>query len=101
VCGKNGIIGFTTEPKFEIPAADFKAGDTYGVRAANEMGGLGAQVDVTAESGISSVTADSEAVSTVWYNLQGIRVAEGAKGILIKVETLANGRTVTTKTVVE
>lgn len=101
VCGKNGIIGFTTEPKFEIPAADFKAGDTYGVRAANEMGGLGAQVDVTAESGISSVTADSEVVSTAWYNLQGIRVAEGAKGILIKVETLANGQTVTSKTVVE
>jgi len=101
VAGKNGIIGFTTEPTFTIPAADFNVGDTYYVRAANEMGGLGAQTAVTAESGISSVTAANEVVSTVYYNLQGIRVADNAKGVLIKVDTLANGKTVTSKVVAE
>ena len=96
------IIGFTTEPKFTLPA-ESRAADAepvYSVRAANEMGGHGEAVTSVFDSslsGIGVVEADSEIVSTVWYNLQGQRVSANAEGILIRVDTLASGRTVTTK----
>lgn len=95
------IIGFTTEPKFELPVAGRAADDAvYSVRAANEMGGLGEAVKstYTALVGIDKVAAD-EPVETRWYNLQGQRVSDKAEGVLIRVDILANGQTVTTKVV--
>lgn len=101
VCKDGKVIGFTLEPQFEVEMS--RAADTvYSVRAANEMGGLGEAVAVGgATSAIDGIDADSAVVSTVYYNLQGMRVSENTQGILIKVDTLASGRTVTTKVVVK
>ena len=101
VCRNGKVIGFTLEPQFDI--TESRADDAiYSVRAANEMGGLGEAVSVGGStSGIDAVAAGEEVVSTVFYNLQGMRVGSDAKGILIKVDTLASGRTVTTKVVVK
>lgn len=101
ICKDGKVIAFTTEPKFEVNGS--RADEAvYSVRAANEMGGLGEAVAVGGStSGIGSVGVDSEIVSTVYYNLQGFRVSADAKGVLIKVDTLASGRTVTSKVFVK
>ena len=101
VCKDGKVIGFTIEPQFEV--TESRADDAvYSVRAANEMGGLGEAVKVGgATSAIDSIDADAEVVSTVYYNLQGIRVNSDTKGVLIKVDTLASGRTVSSKVVVK
>ncbi len=105
VCANGKIIGFTTEPSFTLPASVVaKAlGDptAYSVRAANEMGGLGAAVVATEGSSINTVEAANEVIATALYNLQGMRVAADAKGLLIKVDTLRNGKTVTNKVIVK
>ncbi|MDE6187903.1 MAG: hypothetical protein K2G17_07210 [Duncaniella sp.] len=94
------MIAFTIEPQFEVEAS--RAGEVYAVRAANEMGGLGEAVAVGgATSAIDGISADDAVVSTVYYNLQGMRVSEGTQGVLIKVDTLESGRTVSTKVVVK
>ena len=109
VTANGKIIGFTIENSFDLTSAAAVAAQdandaeaiVYAVRAANEMGGLGEAVIASNESAISSVTADSEVVDTIWYNLQGIRVAPATKGILVKVVTYADGTTQTTKVVVK
>lgn len=97
VCKDGKVIGFTLEPTFEV--SDEKA--AYSVRAANEMGGLGAAVKAELNSAINTIDADSQIVSTVWYNLQGMRVSPDTKGVVLRVDTLESGRTVTTKTIVK
>lgn len=97
VCKDGKVIGFTIEPTFEV--SDEKA--AYSVRAANEMGGLGAAVKAESTSAINTIDADSQIVSTVWYNLQGMRVSPDTKGVVLRVDTLESGRTVTTKTIVK
>ncbi|MCM1077251.1 MAG: pectinesterase family protein [Bacteroides sp.] len=101
ICKDGKVIAFTIEPKFEV--AESRAEDAvYSVRAANEMGGLGEAVTVGgATSGIDSIDADAEVVSTVYYNLQGVRVNADTKGVLIKVETLASGQTKTSRVIVK
>lgn len=95
VCANGDVIGFTTEPSFNI---DTTADVVYSVRSANEMGGLGEAV-IAGVSGIRDIVAEGEVVNTVYYNLQGIRVAPSTKGVLVKVDTLRNGSTVTTKVI--
>lgn len=100
VCKDGKVVAFTSEPNYDIDSADATA--VYSVRAANEMGGLGEAVTATVvSSGINDINADSEVVSTVYYNLQGMRVAANTPGVLVKVDTLASGQTVTTKIVVK
>ncbi len=81
------IAGVTTEPAFAIADA---ANKTIGVRAVNEMGGLGEMItDVT--TGIKGV--DTESAGKVrYFNLQGIEVVPGNEAqVLIKVTTLSDG----------
>lgn len=100
VCKNGKVIAFTIEPQFEVGVN--RAGEVYSVRAANEMGGLGEAVAVGgATSAIDGISTEEAVVSTVYYNLQGMRVSEGTQGVLIKVDTLESGRTVTTKVVVK
>lgn len=109
VTANGKIIGFTLDNSYDLTSAAAVAAQdandaeaiVYAVRAANEMGGLSEAVIASDDSAISSVTADSEVVDTVWYNLQGIRVAPATKGILVKVVTYADGTTQTTKVVVK
>ncbi|MDE6066395.1 MAG: Ig-like domain-containing protein, partial [Duncaniella sp.] len=94
VCKDGKVIAFTTEPTYTVePASGAKAAAVYSVRAANEMGGLGDAVVASDKSAITDVNADAQVVSTVYYNLQGIRVNATTPGVLVKVDTLASGET--------
>ena len=98
VCKNGKVVAFTTEPTYSIVPGEAAV---YSIRSANEMGGLGEAVIASSTSSISDITAGSDVVSTVYYNLQGIRVNANTPGVLVKVDTLANGETVTTKVVVK
>lgn len=94
ICKNGNVVAFTTENSFttDDPSA------TYSVRAANEMGGLGEAV--TAQSAVDIETNKaSEVIGTVYYNLQGMRVSGSYKGVLVKVDTLKDGRQVSTKVI--
>lgn len=88
VYADGNLLGFTTEAYY-IPTAN---AIQYGVRAVNEMGGLGELVTVAgAGSGIDGVEMGS-AKSIRYYNLQGIETLPGDEPTtLIKVITDANG----------
>lgn len=102
VCKDDKVIGFTTEPYYTVePEVAARTASVYSVRSANEMGGLGEAVTAGIKTAIVDINADSEVISTVYYNLQGMRVAANTPGVLVKVDTLASGETVTTKIVVK
>ena len=84
----------TTENSYTLPKAD---NDVFVIRAANKMGGLGEGAEISATSGLESIEA-AEVVSTVYYNVQGMKVDSNYKGLVIRVDTLRDGSTVTTKT---
>lgn len=99
---KNGeVIAFTTEPTYTVDDATA----TYGVRAANEMGGLGEVVTFgqddssTTNIDITNIDGTYEVVKTLYYTVQGVLVGENYKGMVIKVDYLSNGEKVTTKTI--
>jgi hypothetical protein len=73
---------------------------TVAVRAANTMGGFGEAVAAQTSTGVNDAIA-ADVVSTQYYNLQGIRVADSAKGVVVKVQTLSNGKQVVSKTVLK
>ena len=99
ICKDGKVIAFTIEPSYTVSASDVRESVVYSVRAANEMGGLGEAVVASEQSGISDIESDSEVVSTLYYNIQGIQVSANTPGVLIKVETLSSGATRTSKTV--
>ncbi|MDE6484032.1 MAG: hypothetical protein K2L14_01365 [Duncaniella sp.] len=70
----------------------------YTVRSINKMGGMGVAANADA-SGIISTVADAEVVSSVFYNVQGQRVDATYRGVVIRVDTRADGTTVTRKTI--
>ncbi len=83
------LLGFTTECTY-VPSV--KA-ENYGVRAVNEMGGLGEMVMIGSPSGVES-TFNEEIESVRYFNMQGIEVRPGNDPTsLIKVITLSNGQT--------
>lgn len=101
VCENGKVVAFTTEPSFDTTtltsAATSKAAPSYSVRAANEMGGLGeAATAVTTSVDIIGGNL-SEVVSSVYYNVAGATVAADYQGVVIRVDTLADGTKVTTK----
>ncbi len=74
---------------------------TYTVRAANSYGGFG---ESSEDADITTIIKDAAAntgniVNTVYYNLSGVRVSNAYKGVVIKVETMENGKQVTTKVI--
>ena len=57
-----------------------------------------ARTGYVAPSGVKGVTADGvRVVESRWYDLQGRRVKECSKGMLIRVDCLANGKSVSQK----
>jgi hypothetical protein len=79
VCKDGSIIGFTTEPEFDV-TEDGK----YTVRAANEMGGLSeASAEATITTGIETVETVQPVVDDNVYTLQGVRVDKARKGLYI------------------
>lgn len=109
VCADGRVIDFTTEPTYSLTApAAVAAADAasaraivYSVRAANEMGGLGEAVEALDPSAIARPDATRQVLSTECYNMQGIRVAPTATGVIIKVTTYTDGTTSTVKTIVK
>ncbi|MCD8296534.1 MAG: pectinesterase family protein [Prevotella sp.] len=73
----------------------------YTVRAANSYGGFG---ENSTEAEITTIIKDAAAnkgsiVKTVYYNLSGARVSSATKGVVIKVDTMENGKQVATKVI--
>ena len=76
---KDGRVAhFTTTPRYIVDDPNA----TYAVRAANEMGGLGAATTATAADGICTATAAPTADGAV-YNLQGQRMQHARPGVCI------------------
>ncbi len=101
ICQNGKVVAFTTEPTFDtasLPATTAaKAAPVYSVRAANEMGGLGEAANATVTS-VDIINGNlSEVVSSVYYNVAGATVDANYEGVVIRVDTLADGTTVTTK----
>ena len=89
VYADNELLGFTTEPTY-VPSV--KA-EKYGVRALNEMGGLGEIVTVGNTTGVEAAIS-GDAVSVRYFNMQGIEVIPGNEpAALVKVTTYSNGKT--------
>ena len=97
VCKNGKAVAFTTEPIYTVDDATA----IWSVRAANEMGGLGEAVTATVSetTGIENVNNANGVVSTSYYNLNGVKVSNSFKGTVIKVETLNNGKQITSKIV--
>lgn len=93
VCENGKIVDFTIEPEYTVANPDA----VYSVRAANEMGGLGDAVKVGGTVSIDGTAVAAEPVSTVWYNLEGMRVSDTYTGVVIRVDVYADGEVVTTK----
>lgn len=89
------LLTITTENSYNLPKAD---NDVFVIRAANKMGGLGEGAEISATSGLENIEA-AEIISSVYYNVQGMKVDSNYKGLVIRVDTLCDGSTVTTKTV--
>ncbi len=93
---RNGqFVGTTTATSYNVENNQ----DTYTVRAANSMGGLGAAGTATTGAGINDVEASAEVVKTVYYNAQGAMVDGSYRGVVVKVSTLSDGTVTTAKVV--
>ncbi len=68
----------------------------YTVRSINKMGGMGEAAAADA-SGIITTVADAEVISSIYYNVQGQRVDASYRGVVIRVDTRADGTTRTRK----
>lgn len=91
---RNGeFVGMTTSASYDITEGN---ASEYSVRAANECGGFGPG-STTATDISDSVVAGGDVVRTSYYNVQGARVGSYYKGIVIKVETLKDGKQIATK----
>ncbi|MDE5786514.1 MAG: hypothetical protein K2H98_08295, partial [Duncaniella sp.] len=71
----------------------------YTVRSINAMGGMGEAANADGSAGIIATVADAEVISSVYYNVQGQRVDATFRGVVIRVDTRADGTTVTRKTI--
>lgn len=94
VYADGAYAGMTSEPAFE-GAMTRAAAPVYTVAAINANGARG-KVSAAATTGIAGVEAENGA-EVEYFNLQGIRVAEGATGILIRVTRDANGNVASEK----
>ena len=84
----------------KIYAGTLPVGTSLKVRKANARGGFGPVVVVDRASGIEEISAESEnAVSTEYYNMQGMRVDKSYKGMVMKVQTLDSGKKAVVKKV--
>ena len=101
------LMGITTESTYDISGNEShgaprkaEGDDVYTIRAANLRGGFGEAKTIEVATGIENVSTEKgNVVSTTYYNVAGARVSDSAKGVLLKVEKLENGKTVTTKVV--
>lgn len=97
ICKNGKVVDFTTSPEYTVD----DAAATYSIRAANQMGGLGEATTASIDTGIDEVGAaeNGEAVNTAYYSIDGTRVNDDYRGIVIEVKTLADGSKTVRKTI--
>ena len=96
-CNGN-LVAITTETSYSLQNAN--ENDNYTIRSANSMGGLGEEAAISDSVSIQKIDAENgEIVDVKYFNLQGVAVEPSLKGVLLKVETFANGNKKTTKIV--
>lgn len=84
----------------KIYAGSLPEGTGIKVRKANARGGFGPEVTVDYSAGIDDVTVNAgNVVSTEYYNLQGVRVDASYEGVVVKVDTLDNGKKIAAKVI--
>lgn len=95
VCCNGKVVDFTIEPTYNT----FGIQGQWSVRAANEMGGL-SEAAIAGNVDVDIIMGNqAEVVSTVYFNVAGARVDADYEGVVIRIDTLADGTTVTTKMV--
>lgn len=99
VCKNGKVVDFTITPSYIIDDASA----TWGVRAANEMGGLSEATTIGQGTGIRNITSATEAavIKTAIYAADGTQLSNLQKGINIIVKTLADGSKKTSKVIVK
>ncbi len=95
VCCNGKVVDFTIEPSYNTNGASGQ----WSVRAANEMGGL-SEAAIAGNVDVDIIMGNqAEVVSSVYFNVAGARVDADYEGVVIRIDTLADGTTVTTKMV--
>ncbi len=99
VCKNGKVVDFTIKPTYLVDDASA----TWGVRAANEMGGLSEATTIGQGTGIRNITSATEAavIKTAIYAADGTQLSNLQKGINIIVKTLADGSKKTSKVIVK
>ena len=99
VCKNGKVVDFTITPSYVVDDASA----TWGVRAANEMGGLSEATTIGQGTGIRDITSATEAavIKTAIYAADGTQLSNLQKGINIIVKTLADGSKKTSKVIVK
>ena len=99
VCKNGKVVDFTITPSYKVDDATA----TWGVRAANEMGGLSEATTIGQGTGIRNITSATEAavIKTAIYAADGTQLSNLQKGINIIVKTLADGNKKTSKVIVK
>lgn len=95
------LQGITTDATFTLnstPAEDA----TVSVRAANSMGGFGTAKVATSASGIQGISEGASNVTAItYYTTNGMQVSAPQTGVNIRVKTLANGKTIAEKVIMQ
>ena len=99
ICKNGKVVNFTITPSYIVDDASA----TWGVRAANEMGGLSEATTIGQGTGIRDITSATEAavIKTAIYAADGTQLSNLQKGINIIVKTLADGSKKTSKVIVK
>ena len=99
ICKNGKVVDFTITPSYKVDDASA----TWGVRAANEMGGLSEATTIGQGTGIRNITSATEAavIKTAIYAADGTQLSNLQKGINIIVKTLADGSKKTSKVIVK
>ena len=99
ICKNGKVVDFTITPSYKVDDASA----TWGVRAANEMGGLSEATVVGQGTGIRNIAAatDAAVIKTAIYAADGTQLSNLQKGINIIVKTLADGSKKTSKVIVK
>ena len=99
ICKNGKVVDFTITPSYKVDDATA----TWGVRAANEMGGLSEATTIGQGTGIRNITSATEAavIKTAIYAADGTQLSNLQKGINIIVKTLADGSKKTSKVIIK
>ena len=105
ICKNGLVVDFTTENSYTIPA-DATTEDLFSVRAANEMGGLGAASNTVSKgdgngTGIEDSAINKEVAARQYFNAKGIRIAQPEVGVNFVRIIYTDGTTDTIKELVK